>query len=125
MVFNKELGITEEDVLKEMDILKLAEWQSSISSQRADIRNSVCSMKELSNKARKALDYMLVLEHMIKARIRAVKEIKRQENGYISPKERRKQRYLHDRFVAIAKKELETDIYNRIMEQAKQQIKEE
>ena len=119
MIYNKELNITEEDVVKETDIEVLLRWRTSIESQITSMLAGVDSWTMLPDKKKTAYKYMFTFNKMIRRQIGVV----RRENGWVSERSKRKDRSLSMVFMQVAKKELRKEDYARLLAIAQSEIK--
>lgn len=124
MITNKQLGITEEDVMLEQDIETLADWRADLDTQIASIlaHNSVNSWRELPPKAKSAYTYVVALQKIVKKRIGDISEVMKIETGYRSERQKRKDRHLAGVFMEVAKKELPKDDYARLLTLAQEKL---
>ena len=125
MIFNKELGITEEDVLNQEDIKILNTWRVSIESQMVSLLAGTDDYRNLPHRKKIKYQYLFSLRRMVKHRIsECLFEIKK-DSGWISERSKRKDRTLSMEFMRIAKRELSKEEYSRLLELAKSKIEEE
>lgn len=115
MLYNKELGITEEDVQREENLDVLTEWRISLGSQISSICASKADKRDLSDNAKKLLKYKRAMMKIVNIKIKAVKI----KNGWISERNKKKERTLSMLFMKHAKKHLPSSEYNKILALAK------
>lgn len=126
MIYNKELNISEDDISVEDDLQTLAYWRDALNAQLTSILNrfGVDNSQELPLAAKRAYRYIHTLERMAYKRYGALKMDIAVANGYIHESARRKERNLASKFMEISKRELSTEDYSRILELAKNELKE-
>jgi len=124
-MWNKFLGITDEDVIIERDLSVLNEWyetlQAAIQSElvRYDVRDAV----DLPDFCRKKVRYWTVFLKMIRKRASHIKQELALEHGLIlSQKERRAQRGLKYAFYSVCSKELPQEEFERLLALARERL---
>lgn len=127
MIENKELGITEEDVLKETDIQILNSWRNSLQSQMTSILNrfDVTHHNELPVSAKRAYRYIKTLDRIIASRYGVLVTEMKVSNGYVSERAKRRNRTLIAKFMEVAKRELDKSEYKRILEIAQKELEQD
>ena len=110
MLYNKKLNITENDLFNENNVLKLIEWKTSIGNEIIEIKKRLLIITEDAEiiKALDAKHYLNIFVNIIDLRIKILR------------KENNKEIRLMQKFMKVAKKELEKAVYNEILEKAKE-----
>ena len=122
MVYNKELNITEIDVENQNNIDTLNEWMKSLESQIASILIGSDGWTTLPQNKKIAYQCMVTLRKTVKRKIGECWLKIKEENGWKSEKNKRKDRTLSMVFMKIAKKELSKEEYFRLLSIAQNEI---
>lgn len=118
LLFNKPLGITEEDVLYENELPRLAEWKDSLNEQIRKIKVRLLELEDARSRdpengrvpyirACTAKRRMVELTARIDSRIRVLRE------------NEKKQVLLMRKFMKVAKTRLSRETYADILQEAK------
>lgn len=123
MIFDKELNLSEEDISNSTNIEQLSNWKNSLSSKLTSILNryEVNGWQELPIKAKTAYRYSFSLYKSCGRRLAFLYEQSKSASGYVSEKDKRKNRALCNKFMEVAKRELPKDLYERILQIAQQE----
>lgn len=125
MIYNKELGISEDDISVEDDLQTLAYWRDALNAQLTSILNrfGADNSHQLPPSAKNAYRFVFTLERMARKRYGALRTDIAVANGYVHPSEMRKARHLASKFMEVAKRELSNEEYLRILQISKDEIK--
>ena len=125
MIFNKELGISEDDISVEDDLQTLAYWRDALNAQLTSILNrfDVDCSHQLPTSAKRAYRYIHTLERMAHKRYGTLRNDIAVANGYVYPSEMRKARHLASKFMEVSKRELPDYEYLRILQISKEELK--
>ena len=118
LLYNKRLGITEQDVKETDDIDLLSQWQADLNFQLHWLKTPWEGEEELKKKERTRI-YVSRFYNLIRRRIHEVKKILRTEAGvpHVLRKDRKMSHKEADRFMQTAKRFLPEEIYAAILDE--------
>lgn len=102
-IFNKNLGISEDDVKSETSMKRLIEWRFDLYAQMESMVAGVDDARELSQNVFVYYRYTKALYKMVRARISDIRE---------------HERHYCRQFEEVAAEMLDYDVYTRISEEA-------
>lgn len=111
MIYNKALGITDEDVSQENNLETLYIWKRSIDIQITELLKSVDNWQRLSQNGKTLYKCLFSFKKIIACRIRELKML----SGYRSERSLRKDRTLSMIFMQKAKNILDKETYKKIL----------
>ena len=118
MIYNKELGITTDDIAQEVDLGTLCQWKRSTDIQITELLKNVDGIRMLSKKGQTLYKCLFTFKKLLNARIAEIKTT----TGYRSERSLRKDRTLSMLFQKKAKEMLDKEVYEMILNAAKEEI---
>ena len=127
MIINKDINLSEDDIVKETNLEKLLDWKIKLQGIISSIltKSNVENWHLLPPRAKSAYRYNYTLFRMVRTRYASLLETKRQETGYRSERARKRDRTLYAKFMEVAKREMDKSEYKRILSIAQQELANE
>lgn len=127
LIYNRELGITEEDVYNETNMQTLINWRHSIEDQITNIYmvSDSNDWQLLPHHKRVAVQFQRSLLKKVNHRINDIRFEQKLISGFTTEKSKRKDRTIAMYFMQTVQHELEQEEFERIKKIAKEKLAED
>lgn len=122
MIYNEKLCLSDEMINNETDINEIINWKMEIEKELSEFNLRISSCDKLSLRQKTARSALMSLRSLCKTKIYNYNLKLKEEGKWNSHKDQKTKRHLASIFMEIAKKELNINDYNRILELSKSKL---
>ena len=114
-MYNKDLNLTENNIINENRIHVLREMRMKIEQHLAETKLNFSKYERLTSKQKQYLSSLIGLRKIVKTKIKDHTEELKEKGIWVSGREIKKQMHLASIFMEEAKKMLPKDLYNELL----------